>query len=177
MIRTINLEDHPIEVNSSLGWFYIYQRQFGHDILPDIMPLAEAVIAGSGDILNAMIDSGDGHKTINAENMLELMNADSIVDMFIKLSGMEITTILNIFWAMVKNRDPVSTPGPEQFVNSFDRLPLADELAPALFYIILDSCASSKNARSLLERLEKAMPSILTLLPSPDSTEGSASKQ
>ena len=171
MIRTINLENHPVEVDSSMGWLYIYQRQFGHDVMPDIMPLAEAVIAGSGDILNSMMESGDGDKHITAENMLNLMNADSIIDMFIKLAGMQITTFLDIFWAMAKNRDP-SIPGPEQFVNKFDRLPLVDELVPALFYIVIDSSASSKNARRLLERLEKAMPSILTLLPSQDSTEG-----
>lgn len=171
MIRTIMLENHPIEVDSSMGWLYIYQRQFGHDVLPDIMPLAEAVIAGLGDMLTATIESGEGEKSLSSEKMLDLMNTDSIVDMFIKLAGMELTTILNIFWAMVKNRDP-GTPGPEKFMNTFDRLPLMDELAPALFYIIIDSSASSKNASGLLARIEKAMPSILTLLPSPESTEG-----
>lgn len=171
MIRTLMLNDRPIEIDSSMGWLYIYRRQFGHDVLPDIMPLAEAVIAGLGDMLTAAVESGDGEKTLSADKMLELMNADSIVDMFVKLAGMELTTILNIFWAMVKNREP-ATPAPEQFVNTFDRLPLMDELAPALFYILIDSSSSSKNAGRLLPKLEKAMPSILTLLPSPESTEG-----
>lgn len=171
MIRTIQLENHPVEVDSSMGWLYVYQRQFGHDILPDIMPLAEAVIAGLGDILTAVTESEDGEKTVSAESLLALLNADSIVDMFIKLSGMELTTILNIFWAMAKNADP-ALPGPDKFANSFDRMPLMDELAPALFYIIIDSSASSKNASSLLAKLEKAMPSILTSSPSPVSTGG-----
>lgn len=171
MKRTIMLDNRPIELDPSMGWLYLYQRNFGHDVLPDLMPLAEAVIAGLGDLLNAMVDDGNGGKTINAENALELMNSDSIVDMFIKMSGMELTTLLNIFWAMVKNGDP-ATPAPEKFVNSFDRMPLFDELVPALFYIIIDSSASSKNASSLLARIEKAMPSISTLLPSPQSTEG-----
>lgn len=171
MKRTINLENHPVEVDPSMGWLYIYQRQFGHDVLPDILPLAEATIAGMGDVFNAMVEAGNGSKSIAAEDALALMNSDNIVDMFIKMSGMELTTLLNIFWAMVKNGNP-ATPDVEKFVNSFDRLPLLDELAPALFYIIIDSSASSKNARSLLDRLEKAMPSILTLLPSPQSTEG-----
>lgn len=171
MIRTIVLNDRPIEINSSMGWLYVYQRTFGHDILPDILPLAEAVIAGLGDALQAAIDDGSGKKSVSTEDLLGLMNADSFVEMFIKLAGMELTTILDIFWAMVKNADP-TIPGPEQYFNSFDRLPLVDELAPALFYVIMDSAASSKNASSLLARIEKAMPSILTLLPSPESTEG-----
>lgn len=170
MIRTLVLNDRPIELDSSLGWLYIYQRQFGHDILPDIMPLAEAVIAGMGDVLSAIADQGDSKK-MAVDDALRLMNSDSIINMFIKLSGMELTTLLNIFWAMVKNKDP-QTPDPIRFVNSFDRLPLADELAPALFYIIVDVGMSSKNGSSLLRRIEKAMPSILTLLPSPESTEG-----
>lgn len=171
MIRTLMLNDQPVELDGSMGWLYIYQRQFGHDVLPDIMPLAEAVIAGLGDLVTAMTDDGSGGKSIDAEHALELMNSDSIVDMFIKLSGMELTTLLNIFWAMAKNKDPY-LPDPQKFVNSFDRLPLVDELAPALFYIIIDSSASSKNAESLLAKLKKALPSISTLLPSPDPTEG-----
>lgn len=171
MIRTLVLNGQSIELDSSLGWLYIYQRQFGHDVLPDIMPLAEAVIAGLGDVLTAVTDDGAGGKTMSAEDALALMNSDNIVDMFIKISGMELTTILDIFWAMVKNKDPM-TPDPQKFANSFDRMPLVDELAPALFYIIVDSSASSKNARSLLARIEKAMPSVLTLLPSPEPAEG-----
>lgn len=170
MIRTLVLNDQPLELDSSLGWLYIYQRQFGHDILPDIMPLAEAVLAGLGDILTAVSDQG-GEKTMDVEAALGLLNSDNIVEMFIKMAGMELTTVLNILWAMAKNKDPY-LPDPQKFVNSFDRLPLIDELAPALFYIIIDSSISSKNSKSLLAKLEKAMPSISTLLPSPQSTEG-----
>ena len=170
MIRTLVLNDQPMELDSSLGWLYIYQRQFGHDILPDIMPLAEAVLAGLGDILTAVSDQG-GEKTMDVEAVLGLLNSDNIVEMFIKMAGMELTTVLNILWAMVRNKNP-QTPGPQEFVNSFDRLPLIDELAPALFYIIVDSSVSSKNSEGLLAKIEKAMPSISTLLPSPQSTEG-----
>lgn len=170
MIRTLMLNDRPIELDSSLGWLYIYQRQFGHDILPDIMPLAEAVIAGLGDVLTAVTEK-DGEKTMLVDDALQLMNSDTIVEMFIKLAGMELTTLLNIFWAMVKNKDPY-LPDPQKFVNSFDRLPLVDELAPALLYIVIDSSTSSKNSESLLAKFNKAMPSISTLLPSPESTEG-----
>lgn len=170
MIRTLVLNDQPLELDSSLGWLYIYQRQFGHDILPDVMPLAEAVLAGLGDILTAVSDQG-GEKTMDVEAALGLLNSDNIVEMFIKMAGMELTTVLNILWAMAKNKDPY-LPDPQKFVNSFDRLPLIDELAPALFYIIIDSSISSKNSKSLLAKLEKAMPSISTLLPSPQSTEG-----
>lgn len=172
MIRTLMLNDQPVELNSSMGWLYIYQRQFGHDILPDIMPLIESVVAGFGDVLDAVVtDDQTKDDELSAKEALALMNSDNIVDMFIKLSGMELTTILNILWAMVKNANP-ATPDPQKYANSFDRMPLVDELAPALLYIILDSSSSSKNAKSLLAKLEKAIPSVSTLLPSPESTEG-----
>lgn len=43
MKRTFDFEGIPVELNSSMGWFLIYREQFGHDILPDLMPAIDAV--------------------------------------------------------------------------------------------------------------------------------------
>lgn len=168
MIRTVTLAGRDVEVNTSMGWLYLYRNQFGRDILPDIMPIIEAVLAGLGDMLTTIQESGGGG--IKADDAVKLMNSDTIVEMFIKMAGMELTTVFNIFWAMAKNRD-AKTKEPMAFMNSFERMPV-DELAPALLYMIVDSSVSSKNAQSLLPNLEKVTQSVLTSSPSQEQTEG-----
>lgn len=165
MIKTITLGNHPVEVNSSMGWLYVYRNQFGHDILPDIMPLLEAVLAGMGDVFTTIKDKED----ITVNDAVKIMDSDAVVDMFIKLAGMEFTTLLNILWALAKNKDP-HLPAPERFINQFDCLPV-DELAPALAYLIIESSTSSKNLKSLLPKIEAVIPSVLTSSQSPESTE------
>lgn len=170
MLRTINLAGRDVELNTSMGWLYVYRNQFGRDILPDVMPILEAVISGLGEMSAALIEDGAGNKKIDAEAARQLMDSDAIVDMFVKLSGMELTTIFNMFWAMAKNKD-ASIPGPIEYMNTFDRLPV-DELAPAMLYMILDSSVSEKNAKRLLPSVAKVIPSVLTPSPSPEQTEG-----
>lgn len=167
MRRTLNIEQHPIELDSSIGWLFVYRSTFGHDILPDLMPVVEAALAGLSEVFEAGVMQKDDLK---AEAALELMNADAFVDMFVKLAGMELTTVLNIFWAMARNADP-TLPRPEVYFNGFDRFPM-DEIVPALFYMIVDSSVSSKNAESLLAKLRDLIPSISMSLSSPESTEG-----
>lgn len=167
MRRTLNIEQHSIELDSSMGWLFVYRSTFGHDILPDLMPVVEAALAGLSEVFEAGVMQKDDLK---AEAALELMNADAFVDMFVKLAGMELTTVLNIFWAMARNADP-TLPRPEVYFNGFDRFPM-DEIVPALFYMIVDSSVSSKNAESLLAKLRDLIPSISMSLSSPESTEG-----
>lgn len=168
MRRTINIDEHSIEVNTSMGWLFIYKNTFGHDVLPDLMPLVEAALSGLAEILGSGSIKGD--KSIDPEKALDLMNADALVEMFIKLAGMELTTVLQIFWAMAKNayRD---IPPAEVFYGALDRFPM-DEIVPMLFYAIVESSVSSKNAKSLLERMRKQIPSLSTWSQSQESTEG-----
>lgn len=167
MRRTISVDEHSIEINSSMGWLFIYRSYFGHDILPDLMPIVEAVLAGLSEIFAAGAVKGEG---VDAKKALELMNNDDLVDMFVKLAGMELTTVLQIFWAMVKNAD-AKTVEPQAFFNQLERFPM-DEILPMLFYAIVDSSVSSKNAESLLAKLRRQIPSLSTWSQSPESTEG-----
>lgn len=146
MIRTINIEGQKADINSSAGWLYVYRNQFGHDILPDLMPVIESVI---GAIASVLEESGG---VFNEKTLAKAMNNDALVDAFIKMAGMQVLTIFNIFWAMAKNADG-TIPGPEDYFNSFDRFPV-DEIVPELFYAIVDSSVSSKNATRLLQRIK-----------------------
>jgi hypothetical protein len=148
MIRTINIEDQKTDINSSAGWLYVYRNQFGHDILPDLMPVIESVI---GAIASVLEESGG---VFNEKTLAQAMNNDALVDAFIKMAGMQVLTIFNIFWAMAKNADK-TIPGPEDYFNTFERFPV-DVVVPELFYAIVDSSVSSKNATRLLQRIKTA---------------------
>lgn len=146
----------------------MYRSTFGHDVLPDLMPLVEAALAGLAEIFGSAVVKGD--RSIDPERVMDLMNADALVDMFTKLAGMELTTVLQIFWAMAKNADK-SLPPAEVFFSGLERFPM-DEIVPAMFYAIVESSVSSKNAASLLARMRDRIPSVLTWSRSQESTEG-----
>lgn len=164
MIREIRIEDRTVEINSSAGWLYEYRNRFGHDILPDIMPIIESVLAAG---VSLMQESGG---EVNEKTIMDAMNNDALVDAFIKVSGMETLTIFNIFWAMAANADD-KIPGPKEFFNQFERFPL-DVAVPALFYTIIDSSISSKNVERLLTKLKELSPSDWTQSRSQESKEG-----
>lgn len=164
MIREIRIEDRTVEINSSAGWLYEYRNRFGHDILPDIMPIIESVLAAGVSLLQ---ESGG---EVNEKTIMDAMNNDALVDAFIKVSGMETLTIFNIFWAMAANADD-KIPGPKEFFNQFERFPL-DVAVPALFYTIIDSSISSKNVERLLKKLKELSPSDWTQSRSQESKEG-----
>lgn len=164
MIREIKIEDKKIEIDSSAGWLYEYRDRFGHDILPDIMPIIESVLAAGISVLQ---ESGG---EVNEKTIMDALNNDALVEAFIKVSGMETLTIFNIFWAMAYNaNDKIQRP--KEFFNQFERFPL-DIVVPALFYTIIDSSISSKNAERLLTRLRELSPSDWTQSRSQESKEG-----
>ena len=168
MRRTISIENHSIEIDTSMGWLFVYKSTFGRDVLPDLMPLVEAALAGLAEIFGSKVVRED--HTIDPEKVMELMDADALVDMLVKMAGMELTTVLQIFWAMAKNarRD---LPAAEIFYAGLERFPM-DEIIPGLFYAIVDSSVSSKNASSLLAKLRERIPSLSMWSQSQESTEG-----
>lgn len=144
MLKTIKLNDsQSIEVNSSMGWFSIYRNQFGHDILPDLLPLVESLC----DLLANMF--GNVKEGDSITEILSNVNPEDISAAFMTLSGMEITTVFNITWAMAKNaHDDIETP--DEWMKKFDTFPL-DVVIKELFTIIVQSVVSTKNSKRLLE--------------------------
>lgn len=168
MIKTITIDSRNVEINTSAGWLYLYRNRFGHDILPDILPLIESIFAA----VAAVLEDLEGELTTKA--VMESISNDTMVDAFVKVSGMETITVLNVLWAMAKNADP-GTPDPVSFFNTFERFPV-DEVVPVLFNAIVDSSVSSKNAERLLQTIrtmrEKATESTSTFSPLQGSIAG-----
>lgn len=147
MVKTIVIDEKEIEINTSAGWLYKYRNRFGHDILPDLMPIIESVLTAIGSILE---ETGG---IFDKKSIGVAMNNDALVDAFIKMAGMEVITLYNIFWAMAANQNKTIA-GPEDYFNQFERFPL-DEIIPEMFKAIVDSSVSSKNAERLLTSIKE----------------------
>lgn len=143
MKKTIKIADQSVELNSSAGWFYDYREQFGHDIMPDLLPILEGLLGTLAELQEGESD--------------ELILTDEIVGKIIDaLATAEITTIFNITWAMAHNADD-KIKQPREWMNDFETFPV-DEVVPELIRMVLESSVSSKNAKSLLEKMETIKP-------------------
>ena len=158
MITNIMIDNHPVEINSSAGWFYCYREQFGHDIMADMYPLIASIAAAATELMKNAVKKDDGSEEIKVSELVKHIDDEVVQDAVVRLSGMEITTVTNIFWAMAKNAAQ-DTPNPRRFVNQFDCMPM-EELVPQLFEVIINSSVSSKNSKSLLEKMKSANLSI-----------------
>lgn len=146
MIRKIEFENQSIEIESSAGWLYAYRRQFGHDILPDVMPVIESILKA----IAGVVESSGG--VFNEKTIAEAVENDSLIDAFVKMAGMEVTTVFNIVWAMAYNKDKTIS-GPEEYFNEFEIFPI-DIVLPEIFMAVVDSSVSSKNAQRLLTAIK-----------------------
>lgn len=160
MIKKVAIsKGQSIELSSSLGWLITYKEQFGHDILPDIMPLIESGLTASIKILQ----SGSGGDLISS------IDDEILTDAFINLSGLELTTILQIVWAMAKKANP-EIDSPEDYFDQFERFPV-DLIIPVVVKMIVNSMVSSKNAKRLLMMVETQRQSLSMNSSSQASTE------
>lgn len=152
MIRRIEFEGHSADIDTSAGWLFIYRSNFGHDILPDIMPIIESGLETIASLLN----DSDGELSI--KTISEGFGNGMFNDFFIRMSGMEMVTVYQIFWAMAKKADKTIKPIDEYF-DQFDVFPL-DVIIPEVFSGIIESSISSKNVQSLLTKKEQIKASI-----------------
>lgn len=153
MIKTINMgEGQSFEINTSNGWLYTYQEQFGHDVLPVLLPAVEAIIQALADIMKET----KGDSTEIAE-ILQAADGQTISDMFITLSGLQLTTVINIVWAMAKNaHDDIESP--REWINKYDIFPW-DIVVPEALSAALEACISKKKYQKIQGTLKKLKPS------------------
>ena len=148
MKRTFDFGGTPVELNSSMGWILIYKEQFGHDILPDLMPAIDAVFGLSLDLIGDLnLDE------IGLDEILRKLDKDMVSEALATASGLGATTMVQILWSLAKNANP-DIPGPLKWINSFETIPF-DEVFMPVINLIFDSCVSKKKAHSLLMALKK----------------------
>lgn len=140
MIKTIKIsKDKELTLSNSLAWAMIYKDQFGHDIVPDIMPIVSAVTKLFGELQK---NSGQ-----DMTALLKNLDGDVLQSAMIELCAVQFTDFINLVWAMAKaNDDDIETP--EKWARQFDTFPL-DIIAPAVFELMTKGLISSKNLKSL----------------------------
>lgn len=140
MIKTIKIsKDKDLTISNNLAWAMIYKSQFGHDIVPDIMPIVSAVTKLLGE-LGKMAGK-------DMAEVLKDLDGDTIQSALIELCALQFTDFINLTWAMAKANDD-GIENPEKWVREFDQFPV-DIIAPAVFDLLLKGLVSSKNLKSL----------------------------
>lgn len=148
MRSEIKLENKKkLKINTSWNWAYLYQEYFGHDIIPDLVPVIDTFI----------------------EIMAGLLNGDQVDDEGLgdRLYEFEVTTMLQIIWCLAKNADD-DIPDIREWLDE-NELPF-DIVIPAVLEALAKTMVSSKKARLLQDRLQEAGSRFIQLL-SPQSTE------
>lgn len=140
MNKTIKIsKDKELVISNNLAWAMIYKSQFGHDIVPDIMPIVSAITKLLGELSKA--------NGTDVASVLKSLDGDTLQDALIELCALQFTDFINLTWAMAKaNDDDIETP--EKWVRQFDHFPI-DVIIPAVFDLLLKGLVSSKNLKSL----------------------------
>ena len=150
MESTIKIGDKDVRVNNRAGWTITYRDQFGHDIVPTLMPL----FAGGLDIISGLIKETGKTENVGIEDILAVTDGDALINAFIHLSGFEFVEILNITWAIAKEADD-SIADPKTWIREFETFPV-DVVVPEVIKLAFKGMVSSKN----LERLREITASL-----------------
>ena len=143
MIKTVKInKEQELTLSNNLAWATIYKDQFGHDIIPDIMPLMSAAIR----LIKEMAAYTDMNEIVKNTDF------ETIQETLIELCAFQFTDVFNLVWAFNKAYDENIDP-PEKWVRQFDEFPL-DVIVPAMFELLTKGLISSKNLKSL--RAKKA---------------------
>lgn len=127
-----------VELSNSVGWTMEYRDQFGHDILPDLLPILSALIT----LIKEVKDTAD------LKDAIKTIDNDTIQEAMIQLVGLQFVDFINMLWAMAKDADD-KTPLPKRWVKQFDEGFFLDKIAPEVFTFILEGFISSKNLPGL----------------------------
>lgn len=133
MKKTITIDGKKaFKINTSNRWLRIYRDTFGHDILPDLVPIIDTcleVIAG------AFAD-----RDIDIDKIEE------------EIYALEIVTLNNVVWALAKNADE-NIPDIEEWEDSFDKWTY-DELVPQIAETLAQTYITEKKLKLLKAGIE-----------------------
>lgn len=159
MDKVIKIGDKDVLLNNSIGWTIIYRDQFGQDIIPTIMPM----LAAGLDIISGIVEQTGKTDDLDINDLLKVFDGDALMNAVIHLSGLELTDLLKITWAMAKSAKADTWPL-ERWVKEFDSFPV-DEVAPAVISMMISGMISSKNV-ARLKNLKTTLQPVLTSIQS-----------
>lgn len=150
MESTIKIGGVDVKVNNRVGWTITYRDQFGHDIVPTLMPL----FAGAFDVISGLIKETGKTDNVTFEDVLAVADGEALLNAMIHISGFEFVEFLYITWAMAKEADD-SISDPNTWIRQFETFEV-DVVAPQIVTLAFKGMCSSKN----LERLRSAKPML-----------------
>lgn len=151
MENTIQIsETQSFKVDNSLAWMMIYKSQFGHDIIPELMPFVGAL----SEMISGLV--ADGLEIKSAEDLMSRLDKETMTNMLVELTGVEFVSFLNICWAMAKCADP-TIEEPVRWMKQFETFPL-DIVAPEIFSLAIQGVVSEKNLKRLQEQIKSLKP-------------------
>lgn len=167
MEKTIKIGEKEVRLNNNVGWAMTYRDQFGHDILQTLTPM----FASALDVVGGIIAQTGKTKDFALEDLLAVMDGDSLLDALAHIGTFEFVDVINLTWALAKTADE-DLPDPKVWVREFDTFPI-DVIVPEVFGLLIGGLVSSKNLRRLEEIKTKLRPeSTSTPSSSPDLSEG-----
>lgn len=141
MKKTIKLyKDCELTLSNNAGWLYEYREQFGHDIVPDIMPIISAILKALKEL------SRNSGKPVT--EAIKSLDEGTIEDALIELASLQSVDLINIIWAMAKCADD-DIDEPRVWIRQFESFPI-DVIVPNVWTLILEGFVSSKNLKSLI---------------------------
>lgn len=165
MEKTILIGDKEVRLNNNVGWTMAYRDQFGHDIIPTLMPMVATLI----DLVSGLITETGKTEGIEVKDLLKVADSDKLIDAVIHMSGLEFVEFINITWSLAKCSDD-NIPEPKIWVREFEEFPV-DTIAKEVFPLIAKGLVSSKNFDRLQTILKPMNKSTSTKSFSQDSSE------
>lgn len=155
MEKTIKLDSKTsIRVSNNIEWALIYKDQFGRDVLPMLIPVANTFIELAVSVMKST--GGKALDMKNAGETIKDLDISDIQSALYSLAGLEFTDILNITWAMAKAADE-SIEEPRVWVRSLTSFPV-DAVVPVIFDMNLQFLTTTKNYKRLQAAVEALKP-------------------
>lgn len=156
MEKTIKAGKKSYKLTNKVKWMTVYKNQFGRDIMPMLVPVANAFLEIAVSVMKAT-----GGKSLDMSKAGEVMKDIDIADIqssMYSLAGLEFTDLLAITWSMARTLDD-ETVDFDTWVDEFvdDFFPV-DEIAPTIIEINAKALMSSKNYSRLRKAVESLKP-------------------
>lgn len=155
MEKTIKLDSKTsIRVSNNIEWALIYKDQFGRDVLPMLIPVANTFI----ELAVSMMKSTDGKALEQGKigDAIKGIDVSDVQSALYSLAGLEFTDILNITWAMAKAANE-NIEEPRVWVRSLTSFPV-DAVVPVIFDMNLQFLTTTKNYKRLQAAVEALKP-------------------
>lgn len=182
MEKTIKLNsERSIILSNNVDWLYEFADQFGYDITPTLLPLANTIVESMAAITEPIFEEirkeerkvrkSKGKIKIQADdaiNIMKKLDKEQLKEAIFELFTLRITDFLNVIWAMAKAADEDIAEPRTWIRQTLDPCPF-DILIPEAVSFIVEGFVSSKNLQRLqgMKAELKTLEAPWTLTPSP----------